>query len=74
MNYSFQSLLKRFTTMTDEDVMEEYAYVAQRIHTLKESGKLMDSENIDNLNSAYDFLGHYLAHKVCSSFGYDIIT
>ncbi len=74
MNYSFQSLLKRFTTMNDEDVMEEYAYVAQKIHVLKDSGKLMDSEEIDDLNSAYDFLGHYLAHKVCSSFGYDIIT
>lgn len=71
--YNYESLRKRFTKMSTEEIMYEFAYVVEERNKLPNLGlSSAFFERSEPLDEAIDFLGGYLACLYCVEHGVDI--
>lgn len=68
--YDFDALQAKFTSMTNEEIMQEYVSVLKQIDLLSSGNKDLFFEFIDELQMAEDYLGGYLARLICYQNGF----
>ncbi len=71
--YDFEGLLEKFEEMTEHEILTEYVYLCKAYNLLM---NCPDEDFVnplfDNISSAMDYLGHYIAKGYCHNLGYEI--
>lgn len=69
----FAMLKNRFWRMTEEEILTEYVSLCHEYNRLMKSKNISaEGEWVDEVISARDYLGHYIAQGYCYNSGYDI--
>ena len=69
--YDFEELKRRFETMSNQDIMQEYAELTLRRNELMKWDVFDEFlKLIEDVDNARDYLGHYIAMLYCGMNGY----
>ncbi len=66
--YNFEELHNRFTRMTTTDIIREYVSVTKKRTSLVNNINC-DIAELEQIDTARDFLGHFLALSYCEEHG-----
>lgn len=71
--YNFEALKERFWQMSEHEILKEYTTLCNQYNQLMSCDDMsLVDELAEDIISARDYLGHYIAQSHCHELGYEI--